>query len=47
MLDANIKTQLRAYLEKIRHPIELTTSLDGTERAQEMLALVQDLAELS
>ena len=47
MLDANIKTQLRAYLEKIRHPIELTTSLDGSERAQEMLALVQDIAELS
>jgi len=47
MLDANIKTQLRAYLEKIRHPIELITSLDGSDRAQEMLALVQDIAELS
>jgi alkyl hydroperoxide reductase subunit F len=47
MLDTNIKTQLRAYLEKIQHPIELVTTLDASSKAQEMLALVQDIAELS
>jgi alkyl hydroperoxide reductase subunit F len=47
MLDANIKAQLRAYLEKIQHPIELVSSLDGSARAQEMLALLQDIAALS
>ena len=47
MLDTKIKTQLRAYLEKIQHPIELVTTLDASSKAQEMLALVQDIAELS
>ena len=28
MLDANIKTQLKAYLEKLQTPIELVASLD-------------------
>lgn len=47
MLDANIQTQLRAYLEKILHPIELVGTLDGSNQAQEMLALLQDIASLS
>ena len=47
MLDANIQTQLRAYLEKIQHPIELVGTLDGSNKAQEMLALLQDIASLS
>ena len=47
MLDANIRTQLKAYLEKIRQPIELVASLDGSEKAIEMWALLQDIAALS
>mgnify|MGYP000870081566 FL=1 len=47
MLDANIQAQLRAYLEKIREPIELVGSLDDSAKAQEMLALLQDIAALS
>lgn len=47
MLDANIKTQLRAYLEKVQHPVELITSLDSSDKAQEILALVHDIAALS
>ena len=47
MLDNNIKTQLRTYLEKLQQPIELIASLDGSGKAQEMLALLQDIAELS
>jgi alkyl hydroperoxide reductase subunit F len=47
MLDNNIKTQLRAYLEKLQQPIELIASLDGSGKATEMLALLQDIAALS
>ena len=47
MLDSNIRNQLRAYLEKIQQPIELVTSLDDSDQAREMLALVQEIAELS
>ena len=47
MLDNNIKTQLRTYLEKLQQPIELIASLDGSGKAQEMLALLQDIAALS
>ena len=36
MLDANIKTQLKAYLEKLLQPIELVASLDDSAKAQEM-----------
>ena len=47
MLDANIKTQLKAYLEKLQQPIELIASLDDSAPAQEMLGLLKDIAELS
>ena len=47
MLDNNIKTQLRTYLEKLQQPIELIASLDGSGKAQEMLAMLQDIAALS
>ncbi len=47
MLDANIKTQLKAYLEKLQTPIELVASLDDSATAGEMRALLQDIAELS
>jgi alkyl hydroperoxide reductase subunit AhpF len=38
MLDVNIKTQLKAYLEKLQRPIELVASLDDSAKAQEMRA---------
>ena len=47
MLDANIKTQLRAYLEKLQTPVELVASLDDSAAAQEMRGLLVDIAELS
>jgi len=47
MLDANIKTQLKAYLEKLQTPIELVASLDDSAAAQEMRGLLVDIAELS
>ena len=47
MLDANLKTQLKAYLERITHPITLVASLDGGAKSQEMLGLLEDIASLS
>ena len=47
MLDANIKTQLKAYLEKLLQPIELVASLDDSAKAQEMRSLLLDIVELS
>jgi alkyl hydroperoxide reductase subunit F len=47
MLDANIKTQLKAYLEKLAQPIELVASLDGSAKAAEMRGLLEDIASLS
>ena len=34
MLDANLKNQLKAYLEKITRPIELVASLDDSAKSQ-------------
>ena len=47
MLDANIKTQLKAYLEKVTQPIEIVASLDAGDKSREMQGLLRDLAELS
>ena len=47
MLDANIKTQLKAYLEKLQQPIEIIASLDDRPASQEMLGLLKDVAEQS
>ena len=47
MLDANIKTQLKAYLEKLVAPIELIASLDDGPKSAEMRGLLEDIASLS
>ncbi len=47
MLDANIKAQLRAYLEKLVAPIELVASLDDSPKSAEMRGLLEDIAALS
>ncbi|NTV10496.1 MAG: alkyl hydroperoxide reductase subunit F, partial [Zoogloea sp.] len=47
MLDANIKAQLKAYLEKLVQPIELVASIDESDKSREMSALLSDIAELS
>jgi NADH-dependent peroxiredoxin subunit F len=47
MLDANLKTQLKSYLEKITRPIEIVASLDDSAKSQELLALLNDIAALS
>ncbi|TBR39876.1 MULTISPECIES: alkyl hydroperoxide reductase subunit F [Dyella] len=47
MLDADLKTQLQAYLEKVTHPIELVASVDASPKSQELLGLLQDIESLS
>ncbi|MBB5498190.1 alkyl hydroperoxide reductase subunit F [Paraburkholderia sp. MM5384-R2] len=47
MLDANLKTQLKSYLEKVSRPIELVASVDDSAKSQELLALLNDIATLS
>lgn len=47
MLDANLRTQLSAYLEKLQLPIELNASLDDGEPSRELEALLTDIASLS
>lgn len=47
MLEANIKSQLTAYLEKLQRPIELIAALDGSASSAEMDSLLQEIASLS
>ena len=47
MLDATLKTQLSAYLEKLQLPIELRASLDDGDASGELQALLVEIASLS
>jgi NADH-dependent peroxiredoxin subunit F len=47
MLDTALKTQLKAYLEKLQRPIELVAATDDAPASRDMLALLGDIAELS
>jgi alkyl hydroperoxide reductase subunit F len=47
MLDAAIKNQLQAYLGKVTHDVEITASLDNSEKSQEMRAMLQEITALS
>jgi len=47
MLDANLKQQLAAYLERITQPVELVASLDSSEASREMQELLEEIAALS
>ena len=47
MLDANLQTQLKAYLERVTQPFEIVASLDDGEKSQEMLGLLNDIVSLT
>ena len=47
MLDADLKEQLKAYLERVTRPIEITASVDDSAATTEMLGLLADLVSLS
>ena len=47
MLDADLKTQLKAYLEKLVQPIELVAALDDGAQSRELEELLAEIAALS
>ena len=47
MLDNELKTQLKAYLERLQRPIELVAAADDSEASREMLSLLDDIASQS
>ena len=47
MLDANLKTQLKSYLEKVTQPIEIIASIDDTPKSREMIELLNEIKTLS
>lgn len=47
MLDANLKNQLTAYLERLQKPLEIVATLDDSKAAGEIKSLLADLVALS
>jgi NADH-dependent peroxiredoxin subunit F len=47
MLDANLKTQLQAYLEKVTQPFEIVASLDDSDKSRELSGLLHDIVSLT
>lgn len=47
MLDANLQSQLKTYLERVTRPIQITAHADDGAKSQEMLELLNTLTTLS
>lgn len=47
MLDDTLKTQLKAYLERVTLPFEIEASLSDSESSRELQQLLQDIAAMS
>ncbi|MWK57341.1 alkyl hydroperoxide reductase subunit F [Pseudomonas otitidis] len=47
MLDANLKAQLKAYLEKVTQPFEIVASLDDSDKSRELRELLQEIVGLT
>ncbi|HEX5843189.1 MAG TPA: alkyl hydroperoxide reductase subunit F [Pseudomonas sp.] len=47
MLDATLKTQLKAYLEKVTQPFEIVATLDDSDKSRELSALLHDIVSLT
>ncbi|WP_348703525.1 alkyl hydroperoxide reductase subunit F [Acidovorax soli] len=47
MLDDTLKTQLKAYLERVTQPFEIEASLSDSESSRELQLLLQDIAAMS
>ncbi|MEY1661526.1 alkyl hydroperoxide reductase subunit F [Isoalcanivorax beigongshangi] len=47
MLDANLKAQMNAYMERIDQPVELVASLDDGAKSQELLELLREIEGMS
>ena len=44
MLDADVKAQLKGYLERLVQPIELVANVDDSEGSGDMMDLLRDVA---
>ncbi len=47
MLEADLKTQLKGYLERAVRPIHIVASVDDGDKSRELLSLLSDLDEAS
>jgi len=47
MLDTNLQTQLKSYLERLTRPVHITAQVDDGEKSQEMLELLNQIKALS
>ena len=47
MLEDNLKTQLKGYLERLVQPVEIIASSDEGDKSREMLELLQEIVSLS
>lgn len=47
MLDQNMKTQLKTYLDNLKSDVHLVLSLDDSDTAQKLHALAKDIASLN
>jgi len=47
MLDDNLKTQLKAYMEKIRRPVVLVAALDYSKGSRDLEELLEEISALS
>ncbi len=47
MLDANLKAQLKTYLEKVTQPFEIVASLDDSDKSRELSGLLHDIVGLT
>ena len=47
MLDDTLKTQLKAYLERLQRPVELVATLDDSSVSSELRELLEDIRALS
>jgi alkyl hydroperoxide reductase subunit F len=47
MLEANLKVQLKGYLERLTQPVEIVASVDDSDTSRQMLELLNDIVSLS
>ncbi|MGI2171331.1 alkyl hydroperoxide reductase subunit F [Shewanella sp. MF05960] len=47
MLDANVKNQLKTYLQNLKRPVELVVSADDSKKANELISLAKDIVDSS
>lgn len=47
MLDANVKSQIKGYMANLTHNIEITASIDDSDKSRELESLLKDIQEQS